>query len=559
MSAIRILIIIILNFFLAQIAASQNPDYLWGNTNSGNRSDYSESINTDNNNNIIVTGYFKSQTISFGTYLLTNADSSGNTYDFYIVKYDPQGNVLWARSAGGNADDGGISVTTDLSGNIILSGYFMSSTIAFESTVLTNANSGSPDIFLLKYDLSGNLIWAKREGNNNWDYGNCVALDANNNILLTGRFGSPTITFGSTTLYNSSTSISNPDIFIVKYNSSGTVMWAKSAGGTSNDDASNIAVDANGNIFISGYFQSSSITFGTHTLINSGGRDVFLTKFDPTGNCIWAKGANGVSDERCTGLSIDLNNNIFVTGYYYSTSLAFDTVTLTRIGNFDIFIAKYDNSGNVMWVNSAGGIEHDFSDAVTVDSSGNAILTGYFTSPSITFETTTLYNTDTNLTADIFIVKYNPTGSVLWAESAGGISNDYGISVSGDKNSSICLTGYFFSPVLNFGSLSLTNSSASYSDIFIVKIDFLENIKGNPKLDPAFIIYPNPSVNELKFEFSEEQNFTFNLLDISGHILVKDISLTAEKTVNISTLKPGLYFIEGINSGNNIMKKFIKY
>jgi len=181
---------------------------------------------------------------------------------------------LWAQRAGGTDSDYGYSCSTDANGNIIATGFFMSPTITFGTTTLTNANAGMDDMFIVKYDPNGNVLWAKSAGGTSYDEGYSCSTDASGNIIATGIFQSPSITFGITTLTNADTG----DMFIVKYDPNGNVLWAKSAGGTSNDMGKSCSTDANGNVFVTGYFDSPSITFGSTTLTNAGGDDMFIVK-----------------------------------------------------------------------------------------------------------------------------------------------------------------------------------------------------------------------------------------------------------------------------------------
>ncbi|MEK7263262.1 MAG: SBBP repeat-containing protein [Bacteroidota bacterium] len=135
----------------------------------------------------------------------------------------------WAKRARGGGYDYGKGIATDENGNCYVTGYFNSSTITFGSVMLTNTdNSGSSDMYLVKYDSSGNVLWANCAGGYSADYGNSIATDGNGNCYVTGYFWSPTITFGSVTLINAN---SFSDMFVVKYDSNGNVVWAKRAGG----------------------------------------------------------------------------------------------------------------------------------------------------------------------------------------------------------------------------------------------------------------------------------------------------------------------------------------
>ena len=184
---------------MSQTVNAQSPDWLWANSAGGTTVDRGESIATDLNGNVLVTGFYSSAAITFGSITLTNASASG-TDDIFIVKYDASGTVLWAKSAGGISDDFGRSITTDKDGNVLVTGGFSSPTITFGNMTLTNAVFN--DIFVVKYDGSGNLLWAKSAGGNGIENGQSITTDAIGNILITGIFDSPSLTFGNTTISN---------------------------------------------------------------------------------------------------------------------------------------------------------------------------------------------------------------------------------------------------------------------------------------------------------------------------------------------------------------------
>jgi gliding motility-associated-like protein len=318
-------------------------------------------------------------------------------------------------------------------------------------------------------------IWAKSSGTTNsheHSTGSGIATDAAGNVFVTGFFDSTAITFGTTTLNSSGPN----DIFLAKYDASGNILWAKSAGGTDDDEAYGVATDLAGNSYITGYFKSPSITFGTTTLVNSGGSipgDVFLAKYDPSGNVVWAKKAAGVGDDTGYGVATDVLGNVFVTGFFASPSITFGTTTLSNVspGDADVFLAKYDNNGNVLWAKSAGGTNGDIAESVATDASGNVFITGYFEVPSITFGTTTLTNSGLLNAGDVFIVKYDASGNVLWAKSAGGPQGDEGAGVATDVSGNVFVTGWFESQNITFGTTTLPNAAAWDVSYFLAKYD----------------------------------------------------------------------------------------
>ncbi len=521
---------------------AQTPNWQWAKSAGGTGSAFGLIVSTDAIGNVFMTGYFKSPTITFGTTTLTNAGSN----DVFIVKYDATGNVLWAKSVGGAYDERGQSVSTDASGNVFMTGYFISPTISFGTTTLTNTYASNlySDVFIVKYDATGNVLWAKSVGGAYDERGQSVSTDASGNVFMTGYFISPTISFGTTTLTNTYASNLYSDFFIVKYDTSGNVLWAKSAEGAYDDSGQSVCTDASGNVFIAGYFASPTITFGTTTLTNTNSSwDIFIVKYDSSGNVLWAKSAEGAYDDIGNSVSTDAIGNVFMTGIYYSPTITFGITTLTNAINVaDIFIVKYDTSGNVLWAKSAEGTWYDLSYGVCTDVIGNVFITGAFYSPTITFGTTTL--TNVNAANDIFIVKYDASGNVLWAKSAGGTGYDEGYAVSTDASGNVFLTGNFGSPNINFGTTTLTNTdtTGSFRDIFIAKLD---GTTGTNDIKNANIkIYPNPTNNIINIEgLTKNENNTIQIFDVQGKLVITK-NISEKGTIDLSELNKGVYVIK---------------
>ena len=302
-------------------------------------------------------------------------------------------------------------------------------------------------------------LWAKKAGGTGSDWGYGIAVDTSGNSYVTGYFQG-TATFGSTNL----TSNGGYDIFVAKLDSSGNWLWAKKAGGTSDDEGHGIAVDASGNSYVTGFFGGSA-SFGSTTLISNGNYDIFITKLDSNGNWLWAKNAGGPNYDSGCGIAFDTSGNSYVTGTFYS-SADFGSTTLTSYGDYDIFIAKLDSSGNWFWAKNAGGTNVDIGYGIAVDTSGNSYVIGYFESGIVIFGPTT-YLISSGY-SDLFIAKLDSSGYCLWAQKAGGTSDDYGYGIVVDASGNSYVTGYFDSDA-TFGSIILYNNR--YYDIFIAKLD----------------------------------------------------------------------------------------
>jgi ribosomal protein S11 len=317
-----------------------------------------------------------------------------------------------------------------------------------------------------------NWAWAKSNGGIGNDYGNAISTDAIGNIFATGEFSSPSIKFGGTTLINSGTN----DIFIVKYDPNGNVIWAKSAGGIADESGYSISTDASGNVVVTGKFASPTIKFGSTTLINAGANDIFIVKYDPSGNVLWAKSAGGIADESGYSISTDASGNIVTTGEFDSPTINFGVASLTNLGNDDIFIAKYDPNGNVLWAKSAGGTGGEHGNSIAADKKGNIVITGQF-GGKIRFGVIEL--TDGAFPAsnnDFFVAKLDYNGNVIWAKNAVCFGYDNGNSIITDTMGNIIITGVFASPKISFDGISLTNTYPMWPDGFVVKYDTDGNV-----------------------------------------------------------------------------------
>lgn len=346
------------------------------------RADYVSQIKVDAAGNCYVVGYFSSSKLNFWVDTLVNQGG----YDMFIVKYNTNGGIAWAKSAGGTGNDEGMDVVLDSLGNCYVLGNYLSSNLNTGVSTLSNS-SGVYHNFVIKYNSAGNPVSAAGFGGSNGIKGNALGIDVKNNLYIGGYF------------YNGS---NNYDWYLSKVNSNLAAQWMQSSGGPGNDYVSSIAVDINGNSFISGYYNSSSITLGGTTLTNLGGYDSFVSKIDSSGNFQWGKDIGGTGDDFSNKIKLDNYNNCYLTGYYGSSSITNNGVSLINNGGYDIFNYKIGNSGSIINAVSAGSQFNDYSYGLAFDSIGNIFICGSFEAVSLNLGSISL---GSNTYAEAFIAQ----------------------------------------------------------------------------------------------------------------------------------------------------------
>ncbi len=328
----------------------------WATYYGGSNGDWGAGIATDADGNIILTGttYSSNAIATVGVHQTT----FGGTMDAFIAKFNTNGIIQWATYYGGGSADRLAGVATDVIGNIIITGSTYSSN-AIATTGAHQTMHGSIgslwyyDVFIAKFNANGIRQWGTFLGGSAGDNGNGIATDANGNIIITGetRSSNAIATVDShQTVFGGGSSSFNNDAFIAKFDSSGVRQWATYYGGTGFDYGYGIAIDASGNIVITGKTGSPNAiaTIGAHkTTISSWDGDAFIANFNSNGVRQWATYFGGNSGEDAFGIAIDISGNTIIIGQTTSTS-AMATVGAHQTaygGNTDAFLAKFSPTG----------------------------------------------------------------------------------------------------------------------------------------------------------------------------------------------------------------------
>ena len=430
---------------------------------------------TDSAANLYVTGWFDG-TNDFGGIILTN--SSGGGQDIFVAKYNSSGTLQWAQRAGSDTPpgtathdegrDAGRGIGVDSAGSVYVTGGFFGHADfgSFNLAALMNK-----EFFLAKYDNSGRVQWVRQSAGGNgmsgsgWSdgvYGTGLAVDGAGNCYAVGfaanvtASGAP-VTFGTTSLFNTNTD--GGSTFLVKYDNTGTAQWAKSFNSPDQSYGTKVTLDASGNVYVKGGF-STSMRIGTTNLVSISQRDMFIAKFDSSGALIWVRQEEASGGEG--GVAVDQVGNVYVTGAFSSNPINLSGTSLTNAGSFDAFVAKYSSSGAPRWARRAGGPNFDFYWDVALDQQGNIHVGGVLSSSAVAPSG-----------SGAAIAKYDASGTYQWANSASGPSTNPVSSVvtkcAVDSAGNCYLVGWY-QTATTFGTNVL--QPQGYWNVFLAKLGF---------------------------------------------------------------------------------------
>jgi hypothetical protein len=438
-------------------------------------------VAVDFEGNLIITGYFKGIADFDPGAGVLELESAGKE-DIFIQKLSPEGNLLWAARMGDNRMDIGFDVVTDATGIIYLTGYFW-------GTIDADPGPGTYPLYqdrytamVLKIEPNGDLIWARQMGSGNighaYSYG--ITLDNSLNVITCGSFlGKVDFDPGPGTSYLTSTNTSNTDMYIHKLDISGNFLWVKQIAGAGFENCQSITSDGSGNIYSTGYFEST-VDFNPdrklkYNLTSFGSYDAFIEKLNGNGEFLWAKQIGGTTFDGSTSIALDNSNNPYITGYFWGTAdfnPGSGTYNMTPYGGDDAFILKLTTGGEFAWAKQLGGPSWDGGSEIKLDVAGDIYVGGFFhATADFDPEYGTCYLT-TEGYDDSFVYKADPEGNMLWVSQTGGTGWDYCLTLALDATGNIYNVGCFeqsadFNPDGN-GTFIMAN--AEERDMFIQKL-----------------------------------------------------------------------------------------
>ncbi len=514
----------------------------------------------------------------------------------------------WAKNFGGNGGESGISVAINEQGTCWTYGIFETPITINDSTF---ESRGSKDVVLIKTDSEGNTTWATRAGSTSADQAGQIAIDANDNVFTSGKYWEEADFQDISTSPNQG---SLSALFLAKYNSLGEILWVKNIEGDGVKEVEDVKIDASGNVYLTGYFETSLYVEDT-VLIPSSSPSVFVIKLSNNGDLIWARNTGTTGQVKAAGLGVDDFGNVYVGGNFRGVIDFAETNIATLTDDFDAFLLKYNANGDEEWLRQAGGVFDANMTAVAVAPDGATYLTGHYNGilDFDGFELMTL-----GLNDNIFLAKYNTGGSVLWAKSFGATNLDKAETIS-ENGGKIVIGGYFqtetvfenmtlstddaffngylayfdsngqlndleglggsgyefvqdvslttdgglavvghFEQNINFGNISLVPNG--FYDIFLAKRSPLPNTTFDFSLSHSLLLSPSPTANFLQISSfpSEVNNLELSIYDLAGRLFVRRNVEVRQGLVkmDVTALPSGIYFIHCPNL--NLVLKFVK-
>jgi len=444
-------ILFILSFFLINLSLSlgQDVELEWAIQLGGSQLDVATNVCLDNQGNVIVGGYYEGRIDvdpGSGYQYLEHVDDR----DAYIAKLNPSGDLIWAIGLVGQVDNGIREIKGDAAGFIYVLGSFYG-TIDMDPSEedLVFNSKGESDVFIGKFDPNGHLVWAREIGNEKYNFCNAFMMDDLGNLFISSNFSRTLDCDPDEGIVNLTSFNDRYDFFLLKLNADGQFVWVKHFKGESYENAISIDMDSNGNIYLAGYFyQNIDLDPGIESSMfySQGEDDAFICKLDSNGDLIWANSMGGDGDDNAGHLTLDSFGNFYISGSYDNSIDLDPGLNEFEIGGsvYSGYIAKYSQDGDFIWARNIASAPSAYIYDMKIDPQGNIMATGYFRGdrdfdPS---DEEYVLNNASSM-EDIFVLRLNESGQLIWAKAFVGIGQDYGHSIAIDDEGNIFTAGGF--------------------------------------------------------------------------------------------------------------------
>lgn len=411
----------------------QRAGLSWASYLGGNYSDFGEDVATDAAGNLVVVGRTRSSGWVSGGY---DPDLNGSE-DAFVLKRSAEGTPLWSTFLGGDGTDQGLSIAVDDGGNILVAGLTTSGYWC-QGGYDTTYDGGNGDGFVAKLSPNGAFLWSSYLGGSKSDYGYAVAVDLSNHVLVSGVTESSNWVSG---LFDTSHN-GGGDAFVVKLNPNGAHVWSTYLGGTNWERGYGVAADSMGNVLVTGETSSPGWGVGGFDTTLSGASDGFVIKLNPAGSHLWTTYLGGADSDNGKDIALDAADNIFVTGWTFSTNWISGGFDVSHNGSADAYVFKLSPGGMPVWSTYLGGSNLDIGNRLAIDEGGNVLITGNTSSTGWVANGMDLVCQGGG---DAFVAKVSSVGEHLWSTCLGGTNNDSGNGIALGLDAEVFVVGTTYS------------------------------------------------------------------------------------------------------------------
>jgi hypothetical protein len=534
-----LLLFLNISFLVFNSFSQQAPGIEWAKCYGGDLSDGATSIVQTLDGGYIVSGNTWS----------TNGDVTGNhgTIDYWILKLDTVGNIVWKKCLGGSFGEYAYSVQQTFDGGYIVGGY----TTSNNGNVSGNhgGNSGYADYWIVKLNSNGNIQWKKCYGGTSHERDCKVIQTPDSGYIMSGTTDSND---GQVTGYHGS-----GDIWVVKVNSNGVLQWQKCYGGSSSEYGFDIALtNDNGYIVAGRTWSNDGDVSGNHDTLGNRS-DCWIAKIDSVGNLEWQKCLGGTEYDEAWSVQQTFDSGYIISGL--TASYNGDVSGLH--GHDDYWIVKLDNNGTIQWQKCLGGSCYETAYCVRQTLDSGFVIAGYICSidgdvigshDSVALQTN----------GEAWIVKLSSNGNLIWQKCLGGTKKEGARSLYLTMDGGYAVAGWTNS---HDGDIVGNNDTTYHGNYWIVKLlpDTITGISNLQISNANFQMFPNPSNGIFQIIFpssNQKTNYTLEVINTLGQtVFTSDLRLPAsdlQTKLDLSFLSQGMYVLkinDGSNTGNKIL------
>lgn len=526
----------------AQFSISQTQNWEWVTGIQASFGNPHNVLSLDGQGNLYTFASFMSDVITDDyQFPITNPN---NGRDSYFVKYNADGEWQWARHITSTGLNTLWDLEADAAGNVYIIGSY-SNNLGIGGQQLNGLGT-----YVAKFDTDGNMLWIKTGSFTN---PGCLALDNSGNIYF--QASAMSFVFDGTTFTNVNTNSNNQ--YLAKLDTNGNIIWKKTYYGpddyTKHNTAEQMRVDSEGNLFLTGRTNQSTITFDNTILNNNYSGAFFLAKFNVQGEIQWAiSTGNNACSNSASDIVTDTDNNIYLFGNYCST-VDFGSTTLTvQPSGSRYFIAKYSPSGENLWVKTSSPGLFSNIQSGDIDANGNLVVGGSFFG-TVDFGNDVTFTSSESEGAQ-FVVMYNANGEAQWGTTTGPININNGMDVKAFGNNTIYTGAHMQVPSLTYGDITYVRQGDNFYNITLGKLVYTPLAGISKKEFNKIEAYPNPVTDMLTID-TDENVMSIKIADCNGRTVSEQFNT---KEIRFDNIQAGIYFLTIETPSGKEIKKIIK-